>query len=162
MKRIKLTQGQFALVDDADYDWLDQFRWYAYQGQNTWYASRSQRIKGKNINIKMHRVILGLKRGDKHECDHRNCNGLDNQRLNLRVCTHQQNQFNRGARRGGSSKFKGLSLDKRKNKWHAQIRYGKDRIHLGYFLKERDAAKAYDKATKKYFGEFARLNFAEV
>ena len=163
MKRIPLTQSKFALVDDADYDSLRQYRWLTEKGRFTCYAARySHRFAGKNISVKMHRQILGLSRGDKRQCDHRDHNGLNNQRSNLRICTHQENQHNqRRQTRRKSSRFKGVCRVRRRHKWQAQIKYDNRDIYLGYFSDEIDAAKAYDDAARQYFGEFARPNFRE-
>ena len=96
MKRIKLTQGQFAIVDDKNYEWLNQWKWCAWWSKDTksFYAvRRSKKRNGKSYIIRMAREILGLKCGDKREADHRNHNTLDNFNSNLRTITHQQNQF---------------------------------------------------------------------
>lgn len=160
MKKIPLTQDQFAIVDDADYEWLSQFKWCADKRVRTFYVIRSQRIKGKNFFIYMHRLILGLERDDKREADHVNGDGLDNRRSNLRIVTHRQNLWNLSAQsERGSSRFKGVSWYKRDKKWRSGIRYNDQLIHLGYFDDEIDAAKAYDVKAKELFGEFARLNF---
>jgi hypothetical protein len=95
--------------------------------------------------------------------DHRNNNGLDNRRENLRIATKGQNVCNSiKTRRNTSSKFVGVSFDKRSGLWHAYITHCRKRKFLGYFKDETDAAHAYDVAAKKYHKEFARLNFPEV
>jgi len=153
MMRIPLTQGKFALVDDSDYEWLNQWKWCACRqhGSNRWYAMR-----GARPQILMHQLILNPPKG--MESDHINHDGLDNQRSNLRVCTHSQNQHNRSLQQGGASQFKGVYWYKQYKKWQVQLGINGNRIFLGYFKKEIDAAKAYNKAAIKYFGEFARLN----
>lgn len=161
MKKIKLTQNKFALVDDVDYEWLNQFKWYTLRDGHTFYA----RCKKNGKEVQMHREILELKKGNNKQTDHIDGNGLNNQRDNLRVCTKQENQRNQRPVRGGSSKFKGVYLSKSypkygiKSVWRANI--GKDgkAIFLGGFENEIDAAKAYDGATLKYFGKFAHVNF---
>lgn len=104
----------------------------------------------------MHRAILGAKKGE--ESDHRNCNGLDNRRANLRLCTTSQNQMNRRKQDGCTSNFKGVFWDKERRKWLSRIHYKGKQIHLGRFYIEKDAAHAYNQAATKFFGEFARPN----
>jgi hypothetical protein len=106
----------------------------------------------------MHREILGLKYGDPRQCDHRNHNGLDNQRDNLRICTCAQNQYNQVPQRNRSSAFKGVDWRRDCNKWRAKIQINCRRIHLGNFESEIEAAYAYNRAAVKYFGEFASIN----
>ncbi len=160
MRKIPLTQGRFALVDNADYKWLNRWKWCAERRQYTYYAyRRSHQIADKQINIRMHRMILGLKRGDKRQCDHRDHDGLNNQQSNLRICTVQQNSFNQTSKKVSSSKFKGVSWNKWACRWRVYIGHKGEVFHLGYFINEVEAAKAYDKAARKYHGGFASLNF---
>lgn len=160
MKEIKLTRGQVTLVDDSDYDWLNQWKWYAYcrKGANGFYARRSVLSDGKTTRIKMHRLILGLT-DPKVQCDHKDGNRLNNQRENLRVATNQQNTQNMRKRDGCSSQYKGVI-------WHRsgfEVRIGVDgdKKYVGRFTDEVEAAKAYDTVAIKQFGEFAKLNFPE-
>lgn len=162
MKKIKLTQGQVALVDDADFDWLNQWNWCAHYAPhtNSFYAVRESRKKeGKIRAIWMSREILKLKQGDKGQADHINHDTLDNRRCNLRVCTSRQNNMNRKADRNSSSCFKGVSWRKYHKKWGVEIALKGKNKHIGYFSVEEDAARAYDEAAKIHFGEFAHLNF---
>lgn len=106
----------------------------------------------------MHRVILGLKPGDKRQCDHIDGDGLNNQRSNLRVCTIQQNSQSRKKQKGTTSKYKGVSFDRQHRKWQVSIRVNHKHIHLGRFRSESAAARCYNKAALKYFGEFALTN----
>ena len=162
MKEIKLTQGKVALVDDSDYEFLNKFKWYSSKAGNTFYATRkSNRIKGKQYNISMHRVILGLKCS--LMCDHIDHDGLNNQRNNIRIATSQQNNFNKTAH--GKSKYLGVGflIIRYKNKSYqyieSNITINKKRVRLGYFKTEKEAAQAYDASAKIHHGEFANLNF---
>ena len=162
MLRIPLTQGQIALVDDADYDWLNQWKWYAWRNQQgDFYAVRSSWQKDKRVchRVYMHREILGLKKGDRRQGDHRNHNTLDNRRSELRVCTLKQNQMNRKINLCSTSKFKGVIWDRFRNKWRAQISINGATKRIGSFVMEEVAALAYDIVAIREHGEFASLNF---
>lgn len=159
MKKIKLTQGQFALVDDVDYTWLIQWKWYAGKDRENFYAYRwvLSPLAGRD-RLSMHRQILGLEPGDHREGDHQNHNGLDNRRSNLRICTAIQNQQNRKANTKGSSIYKGVTWHKKAKKWVSNIKVDRELKYLGLFTSERTAAFAYNLAAKKHFGKFACLN----
>ncbi len=159
MKQIPLTRGLCAEVDDADYDWLSQWKWFARQAVHTFYAARNFRVAEGNPRTElMHRVILGLQPGDKQESDHRDGRGLNNQRSNLRICSVAQNQQSRRNQKVGTSRYKGVYLHSNYHKWVSRIVVNKKRIHLGCFDSETDAAIVYDLAASKYFGEFALTN----
>jgi len=157
-KLIPLTQGQFAIVDACDYEWLSQWKWHFSQG----YAARHvyQPKSGvKRHNVMMHRAINQTPDG--LDTDHINGDKLNNRRCNLRSCTKQQNQFNASPRTKGKSKYKGvylLTCHKKYQYWIARININGKRKHLGCFKMELDAALAYNEAAIKYYGEFARLN----
>lgn len=155
MKRISLTQGQYALVDDADYEWLMQWKWRVQKTTATnWYAIRTM----GNKQILMHRLILGI--SNDRQTDHINHNGLDNRRSNIRLCTCQQNQFNqRRQQRETTSEYKGVGWCKRAKKWKSRIKRNSREIHLGYYDSEIAAAKVYDAKAVELFGEFANTNF---
>lgn len=160
MRQISLTQGQVALVDDADYDWLNQWKWAARKDHNeNFYAVRSSSVNGKQYAIYMSRQVLGLEYGDKKETDHKNHNTLDNRRNNLRTCTHQENLMNQKSHLNSTSKFRGVYWDKLLGKWRAQIRKDGKVKHLGVFVLEELAALTYDMAAIREFGKFANLNF---
>ena len=160
-RRIPLTQGKYALVDPEDYERLSKYKWHAIKSKNTFYASRSIHLgKNKWKHIKMHREIIDPP--DYLFVDHVNHTGYDNRKANLRTATHRQNSYNRiHFRKNQSSKYKGVSFNKRKKKWIAQIRYNSKHKFIGYFDNEIEAAKAYDKAAKIHHGEFAVLNFPD-
>ena len=159
MKTINLSKGYETIVDDDMYNYLNQWKWSAQKGRNTYYAVHSSKPQnGKQKSICMHREILGLKAGDGRHTDHINGDGLDNRRCNLRICTRSQNHQNRHSIRG-TSQFKGCSWYKRDKNWEVSITLNSRKIHLGYFDNEIEAAKAYDKKAGELFGEFAKCNF---
>lgn len=157
MKTIPLTQGYHALVDDADHESLSQFKWSASRSRRDLFYAKGQDRNQKRVY--MHRVILGLQRGDKRQVDHIDNNGLNNQQENLRICTYSQNQANsRKLFKNTSSQYKGVCWQKKDQKWCARIRVNRKRIYLGEFQLEAEAASAYNNAAIKYYGEFAKLN----
>lgn len=151
---IALTQGQNAIVDAEDFQWLDQWNWAAHWNPctNSFYAMRS-----RASTIWMHRVILGC--SEKERGDHINHNTLDNRRMNIRKCTHAENMLNKRMYRNNTSGYRGVSLTRCSGHWHAEICIGNKTITLGEHISKEDAARAYDKAAKRYFGKFAHLNF---
>lgn len=153
MKEIKLTQNKVALVDDEDYEFLSKFNWYAGKGSTTFYAKRSETNNGKKIVIKMHHQIMGGK-----WIDHVDHNGLNNQRSNLRFCTRSQNGMNQRKQKNTSSIYKGVYFHKSTGKWMSRININGNRIHLGMFDSELDAAIVYNENAIKLFKEFASIN----
>jgi hypothetical protein len=158
MQEIPLTQGQIALVDDEDYAYLSQWEWYAQRSSNTWYAGRKV-PNGTNRQLTRWMHIDIIRPDGGLEVDHHNRNGLDNQRSNLRVATHAQNQHNAGRRRDNSSGYKGVSWRSDSQKWGASICLQGKVTRLGSFAAAEDAAHAYDAAARAHFGKFARCNF---
>lgn len=158
MKLIKLTKNQFAIVDDEDFEYLNQWKWLSSRG----YARRSVHIKmdGKKQicrHIHMHRLIVNAPEGK--EVDHIDGNPLNNQKSNLRVCTREENGKNRRLNKNNTSGFKGaiwVDTPGNQKKWKSQIVVNKKAICLGYFSTNEEAGNAYLNASKKYFGEFAR------
>lgn len=149
-RRIPLTKGQFALVDDADYDWLMQWKWcYAAVG----YAV--SRIQGRVVY--MHRLIAGSPQG--MEIDHVDHDKLNNCRSNLRIATRAQNNGNRLKQPNTTSRYKGVAWYKAQGRWRAMIHRDDRPIFLGYFDDEIEAARAYDRAARELFGDFAKTNF---
>lgn len=158
MRRIKLTQGKFALVDDADFEWLNQWKWTASKDKGRWHALRFEGTTGNRKHVSMHSMLCD----GGPEVDHKNGDSLDNRRGNLRPATRSQNEANKGKQRrkgGSSSRFKGVHFDSITSKWRACIRKNYRLIRLGRFARERDAAMAYDAAARQLFGEFAKTNF---
>ena len=157
MKRIPLTQGKFALIDDEDFNLVSQYKWCASKNGHTCYAYTTiQKPSGKHTSLTMHRLLL--KPADGLRADHKDGDGLNNQRYNLRPCTHRENLRNQRAQKGGSSQYKGVYWHKRDNKWRAQIQINGKVQSLGNYIDEKEAAKAYNKVAVKYFGDFARIN----
>jgi len=166
MKEIPLTRGMVALVDDADFEWLNQWKWYAFrvsvnkEGVPYFYPSHSLWQKGQNRSkvIMMHRFIMGVT-DTKILVDHKDRNTLNCQRSNLRLCTKAQNCRNRRKLEGTRSAYIGVSPTGNPiNKWMAKIRCNLKQKYLGSYQTEIEAATAYNEAAKKYFGEFASLN----
>lgn len=157
MKEIKLTKGFVTLVSDEDFERLNKFKWYAFITKNTKYAVRKEKIGGRFISSFMHNRILPYREG--FGTDHKDGDGLNNSRENLRYATYVQNMQNRKKRVDAiSSKYKGVEFYKGKY-WRSRITYNGRRYHLGHFKSEIDAALAYDEAAREYHGEFAKVNF---
>lgn len=158
---IALSKHLVAIVDADDYEWLSQWKWFAtrLKSGNTYYAEQYWYSEGRGHKGKqaMHRVIMNPEPG--YQVDHINGNGLDNRRVNLRICTPRQNSCNVAPQPGKSSRFKGVGWCKRSKKWRARIRDNGKFKELGEYTDEMDAARAYDKAAREIQGEFAWLNF---
>jgi hypothetical protein len=162
MKLIQLSQGKCAKVDDDVFDLIKGFKWTATRGHKTFYAVRGEAVAPyKRRLIQMHRQILGAPPFPRAEVDHINGDGLDNQKANLRWCTHAENRRNEPKRKTKSiSRFKGVFYRPKlkKKRWMAQIKVQGRALFLGHFLTEEEAAEAYNKAALIYFREHARLN----
>jgi hypothetical protein len=157
--KIPLTQGRYAKIDPDDYIWLSQFRWHCKSNMKTIYAVRTVKIAGKSKRIFMHRLIADTPAN--LVCDHINHDGLDNRRANLRNCTIRQNNTNSRAARTSTSKYKGVSWNRRRGKWVAYIKKDGRQRFLGSFTDQAQAAKSYYDAAKELHGRFAALNFPE-
>jgi hypothetical protein len=159
MKRISLTRGKFAIVDDENYEWLIAMgNWCCSTGGYAVLNINHKKPNGKCGNSKkwMHREIMNPP--SRLNVDHINGDKLDNRKSNLRVCTHSENMKNRKTSKNSISELKGVIAHKPSGKWVAQIKSNKIRYYLGFFEDKYEAAKAYNAAALKYHGEFAKLN----
>ena len=158
MQQIPLSKGHFAVVDDADYLLVAQFKWCYDNG----YAVRKVTISpGKYKKLLLHRFLLNAEHGQM--VDHADGNRLNNTRSNLRICNGTQNNANRRrlpVRTGRSaSRYRGVSKSLNSSYWGARIRINERLTYIGSFSTEEAAAKAYDAKAIELFGEFAVLNF---
>ncbi len=159
MKNIQLTKGQFTIVDDEDYDWLSQWKWYI---SRTGYAHRNETgLDGKQKTIRMHRQIIDASFGE--VVDHINHNKLDNRKSNLRICNDRENQQNSVVRPTNKLGVKGVCLYSNRDypiytRFISQIQVNGKKFRLGYFENIREAVDAYNQAAIRYFGEFACLS----
>jgi phage terminase large subunit GpA-like protein len=149
--------GHVALVDDDDYEFINQHHWTIHHSGRVFYAVRGVwRHDGVWTNTTMHKFLTGWS-----QVDHINHDGLDNRRCNLREATKAQNAQNMRSQNGVSSAYKGVNWYKRDQTWEAKIKVDGRVRFLGRFADERDAAAAYNRAALAGFGEFAYLNDIE-
>jgi hypothetical protein len=158
MKHIPLTKQQFAIVDDEDFERVSHGKWYASwcSHTNSYRAARFVVEKGKRHFIYMHREVIGASALEL--VDHINHDTLDNRRANLRLCNRRQNQANQRMVSTNTSGFKGVSLDKRNNKWRARIRVDGKTRHISMHNEAVCAAASYDAVAVQIFGDFALTN----
>lgn len=143
MKQIKLTKNKFALVDDEDFEWLNQWKWWT---DHRGYAVRDVGGRKDKKRILMHRFINVTPKG--YHTDHINHNKLDNRRSNIRTTTPSQNILNSVLSKSNTSGYKGVAWYK--NGWVATIKINYQKIHLGRFKKLEDAVKARKEAEALY------------
>jgi len=151
-KKIPLTQGKFALVDAEDYEQMMKYNWYA------WYKRghiSARRESGKNLA----REIMGVPRGA--EVMHKNHDGLDCRKSNLQIVSHSEASQHKRLRENKTSKYKGVSWEKQRQKWEAKIYKDGKGYHLGRFDDEEDAAQRYDEKALELYGDTAYLNFSD-
>jgi hypothetical protein len=168
VKEIPLTQSQVALVDDADYEELSKYKWHAARVYNRegFYAQRRASVSERTCQpstIMMHRVVLERMTGEKlsarQQIDHKDHDGLNNTRENLRLATPHLNQGNQRRRKDNTSLYKGVTWRSANQKWIAKIKQDGKRHYLGSFKSPEDAARAYDFHARQVFGEYAFTNF---
>ncbi len=158
MRTVPLSQGYKAIVDDDVFDAVSCHKWHVeLVNGNPKYA---QARLPDGTKIRLHRFVMGCTVGDGIVVDHRNGDGLDNRKTNLRACTQSQNCMNSRRRSHAAASLKGMVWNKARQKWEARIVYKKRQRYLGIFATEEDAAIAYDVAAQLLFGEFALLNKA--
>lgn len=167
MKKINLTRGLVALVDNDIYEDISKYKWHALLAEGrkeincgkSFYASRHKPGEHKKLLL-MHREIFRMKYGvEPKYIDHINGDKLDNRIENLRECSCSQNVANSFKRNNNNSGYKGVYFEKESGKYKAQIHYHGKVINLGRFLVKEEAAMAYDEAAKIVYGEFANVNF---
>jgi hypothetical protein len=144
MKSIALTQNKFTLIDDEDFDRVSKYKWYARKDSktNTWYAMRNYRTYGVHKTILLHRFITDAPKW--FDVDHKDRNGLNNQKGNLDVCEHSKNMMNRSKQKNNKSGYKGVTYHKTNKRFQATITFNGKQKHLGYYNTALEASKAYE------------------
>jgi hypothetical protein len=150
---------QIVIIDKDDWNIIEGYTWYPHKTNhsNLIYIVCTERKNKTKRNIRINRLIMGANTYNKI-VDHKNGNTLDNRKSNLRICTNAENTRNGSIGKHNTSGYKGVSWFYLNNKWRSTIVVNYKQISLGLFSKKEDAAKAYNKAAKKYHGEFAKLN----
>lgn len=156
MRKIKLTQNKYTLIDNNWFDYLSSWSWY-FDGRYAVREARDSEGVGRKL-VYMHRVVMGDPYNTNGlEVDHKDSNGLDNRNKNLRWATRAENCRNKVIRSCNTSGYVGVSFHKGMKKWRARIWVNKVEIIIGYFISKDDAALAYNDSALKYFGKFAKL-----
>lgn len=165
MREIELTKGYVALVDDEDYNRVNSYcSWQAKvnpkKNGKVVYAFTNKWNNGVQSYLAMHRFIMNLNVNDP-QIDHEDGNGLNNQKYNLRLCINKQNARNKPKSefRQFTSQYKGVNWKSKIKRWIAQISCDHNKMHLGCFDTQEEAARAYDRKALELFGEFAKTNF---
>lgn len=162
--KIMTPAGIEIIIDESDQQIISGYNWCSLKRKNTFYAVAEFKEDGERKHIFMHRLIMGVTNPSVY-IDHKNRNGLDNRRSNLRECTHSQNMRNQIRKERSYTKYKGVYLEKgrmnRARPFIAKIAFNKKPIFLGSFATDLEAAIAYNKAAIQYHGEFARLNIID-
>lgn len=158
--------GGSVLIDEADFEFVSQYAWKVLKNKSVSYATTRVFCKccKRQSTVYMHRLLLGLEPGGKTIVDHKNHNGLDNRRDNLRACASWQNAHYKRMRKGVekySSQYRGVRWVERYRLWEASIKVQGCQRWLGRYDEEKDAALAYDTAARDLVGPFAKLNFPD-
>lgn len=151
---VPLTRGYEAVIDAVDVTIVEGFRWYAMPDKNTVYAATTTYDGGKKKTVRMHRLLMSVP--SEIFVDHRDTDGLNNRKKNLRKATVTQNNQNRNSRKNTSSLLKGVSWHKTDKRWQARIKINGTERHLGRYPTAEAAHAAYCEASAKYHGEFGR------
>lgn len=154
MREIKTTNGYTIKVDDCDYSILIKYNWYGLKKGNKIYADTIVKQK----HIKMHRFLLNINNKKVH-VDHIDGDGLNNTKINLRLCSNSQNQMNRGKQRNNTSGYKGVYFCKLNKRWKSQITKEGKTYSCGYHDTKEEAARAYDTKARELFGDYCKTNF---
>ncbi len=155
-REIGLTLGKVAIVDAEDYQFLMRYKWHTKPDKQTFYAYTNITIGGKNARVGMHRLITGM---SSSQIDHKNRNGLDNRKENLRFCSKKQNSFNRA--RKNKFGYRGVFKVHNSPNYSVQIQVNGKRRHAHGFKTPEDAARKYDEFNKELHGEFGIRNFKD-
>jgi len=150
-KKVPLGNGQFAIVDDEDFDLVNQYVWQCHKGGGK-YGERHQYAVTR---LRMHRLVMNCPKG--MVVDHINGDTLDNRKSNLRICTNAENQQNTNSR-GGTSKFKGVSFSTKKKRWKGCFMWQGKVYYVGSFDNEEEAARAVDRKRREVCGGFSKAN----
>jgi len=159
-RQIQLGHGRFAIVDESDYDWLNQWKWHARKSKYTYYAMSWMIGKDHDKKISMHNLIMGIS-PDGLIVDHIDTIGTHNFRSNLRFCTQSENMMNQSPQIGKTSKYKGVYWDNTKHRWKASIHKNGQKVWSKTFGSEIEAAIGYNEKALELFGQYARLNVIE-
>lgn len=151
---VALNKNKLAIIDGGDSQLVQGYVWYEMPVRDTSYAATA--INGRTVY--MHRLIMSAPTGI--EVDHKNGDGLDNRRCNLRLATHQENLANQKLSRANTSGYKGVVLQK-SGTWRAQAKHSGKMYNLGSYHKIEDAARAYDLFMRERFGAYAKVNFPD-
>src|SRR4030095_4783221 len=162
MKQIELSQNKVALVDDEDFERVNQKKWHAVESRGACYAAHSYYVDGKQHRVFLHRFLLGLKPGDGLECDHRNGNGLDNRRTNIRRATASENNRNRRLFKSNKSGWTGVSWNWKYRRWQEHAIVDGRWTNLGQFTNKDEAIAARRQAEAKHYAEFAKSNEGQL
>lgn len=155
--KLKLNNGEFALIDKEDFERVSKFNWGISKRKNYNYVVRWDFINGKRKAVYLHRFIMNCPKG--MVVDHIFGDTFDNRKSKMRICTHQQNGFNQKTQtRKKSSIYKGVHWNERGQIWISSTKLNKKYVYIGSFKKEKDAARAYNKKVKELFGVFSCLN----
>ena len=161
-QNLYLGNDTYTIVDDEDYYWLSQWNWNAVKIKNKIYVKRGTKKAKLKTGVKyelfLHRVVMQCSDSNL-VVDHIDNNPLNNQKSNLRICTKAENNRNTSSHKNSSSKYLGVTYDKARKKWNAQLMVNGKRVLTKRYTTEIEAAKAYDAAAKLYVGVYANLNF---